>query len=158
MKKGFWFGLSIVVLLIDQLSKYWAATNLIPYQPKPLLPVLNFTLAFNTGAAFSFLSGAGDWHHWFFACFSLVISIVLIKWLVSLPNDAKLQSCALSLLLGGAVGNLVDRAFLGHVIDFIDVFYENHHWPVFNIADTAICLGAFLLLIDLGKSSSRKVL
>lgn len=155
MKKWPWFLLSIVVLLADQLSKYWAEANLVPYQPEPLFTMLNFTLAYNTGAAFSFLSGAGDWHRWFFASFSIIMSIVLAVWLARLSEKAKLQSLAVSLILGGAVGNLYDRASLGHVVDFIDVYYQNHHWPVFNLADAAICLGAFLLIVDLCKNPGR---
>ncbi|CDZ78669.1 Lipoprotein signal peptidase [Legionella massiliensis] len=156
MKRWPWFLLSIAILLLDQLSKYWAESNLVPYQPEAVFSMFNFTLAYNTGAAFSFLSGAGSWHRWFFAGFSVVMSGVLIVWLARLTPTAKLQSLAISLILGGAVGNLYDRAVLGHVIDFIDLYYKNHHWPVFNLADSAICLGAFLLVIDLCKNSSRE--
>lgn len=149
-----WLVVSIVVVIIDQLSKYWAQLWLAPYQPKPLLPMLNLTLAYNKGAAFSFLSNSGGWQRWFFAGFSIVMSIVLIIWLMRIPRTDKLKACAVSLILGGAVGNLYDRAFLGNVIDFIEVFYKNYHWPVFNLADSAICVGAFLLLIDLCKNPS----
>lgn len=152
MKKWPWFLLSIVVVVIDQLSKYLAELYLVAYQAKPLLPLVNLTLAYNTGAAFSFLSRAGGWQRWFFAGFSIVMSMVLIIWLLRIPAQEKLKSCAVSLILGGAVGNLYDRASLGHVIDFIDVFYKNYHWPVFNLADSAICIGAVLLLIDLCKN------
>ncbi|KTD48838.1 lipoprotein signal peptidase [Legionella rubrilucens] len=155
MKKWPWFLLSLVILGLDQLSKYAAAIWLNPYQPKPIMPMVNLTLAYNTGAAFSFLSGVGGWNRWFFAGFSIAMSLVLIVWLVRLPKQAVLQSLAVSLILGGAVGNLYDRALLGHVIDFIDVYYKNHHWPVFNLADSAICLGAVLLLIDLCKNPGR---
>ncbi|MFA5959432.1 MAG: signal peptidase II [Tatlockia sp.] len=154
MKKWPWFLLSMAVVVLDQLSKQWALEHLSPYQPDAIFPMLNFTLAYNTGAAFSFLSGTGGWHRWFFAGFSIVMSGVLIAWLVRLGKEAKLQTLALSLILGGAIGNLYDRAFFGYVVDFIDVYYKNHHWPVFNFADTAICAGAFLLLIDLCKNPS----
>lgn len=149
MKKWPWFVLALVVIIADQWSKQWAVTSLEPYQPEHLIPMVNLTLAFNTGAAFSFLSGVGGWHRWFFALFSMVMSGILITWLIRLPAKAILPCLALSLILGGAIGNLYDRAMLGHVIDFIDVYYNNHHWPVFNLADSAICLGAFLLIIDL---------
>ena len=119
------------------------------YQPEPVMPSVNFTLAYNTGAAFSFLSGVGGWHRWFFAAFSIIMSVVLIIWLLKTPKKAYLPSLAISLILGGAVGNLYDRVANGYVIDFIDFYYKNHHWPVFNIADSAICLGAFFLAIDL---------
>lgn len=149
MKKWPWFILSVVIILLDQASKYWAMHALIPYQPEALIPMINFTLAFNTGAAFSFLSGAGDWHRWLFTSFSTVMSIVLIVWIIRLPQKAHLQLIALSLILAGAVGNLVDRILLGYVVDFIDVYYAHYHWPAFNLADSAICIGAFLLLLDM---------
>ncbi|KTD26025.1 MULTISPECIES: signal peptidase II [Legionella] len=156
MKKWPWFLLSLGIVLVDQLSKYWAASNLIPYQPEPLFSMFNFTLAYNTGAAFSFLSGTGSWHRWFFAGFSILMSLVLVVWLAKLSPKARLQSLAVSLILGGAVGNLYDRAMWGHVVDFIDLYYENHHWPVFNLADSAICIGAFFLLVDLCRNGSRE--
>lgn len=156
MKKWPWFILSIVIICLDQITKYWAFRTLIPYQPEAIVPMLNFTLAYNTGAAFSFLSGTGDWHRWLFTGFSGVMSIVLVVWIIRLPQSARLQSIALSLILAGAVGNLIDRILLGHVIDFIDVYYTHYHWPSFNIADSAICGGAFLLLIDMFKESKKE--
>lgn len=159
MKKWPWFLLTVLIIVLDQWSKQWALHHLEPYQPEHIMPMVNATLAFNTGAAFSFLSGVGGWHRWFFALFSLTMSGVLITWLMRLPGKALLSSLALSLILGGAIGNLYDRAMFGYVIDFIDVYYANHHWPVFNVADSAICLGAFLLIIDLiinDKASANK--
>jgi len=153
MKKWPWFVLSLIVVLIDQGSKYWASISLLPYQPDPVMPMLNLTLAYNTGAAFSFLSSTGDWHRWFFAGFSVLMSIVLAVWMIRSSRHDRLQLLALSLILGGAIGNLIDRVKVGYVIDFIDVYYKNHHWPVFNLADTAICIGAFLIFIDLYKNS-----
>lgn len=153
MKKWPWLMFSLVVLLLDQLSKYIAATHLPAYQPIPLMPMLNLTLAYNTGVAFSFLSGSGEWHRWFFAGFSIAMSIILIIWLIRLPQKAKMQSLAVSLLLAGAIGNFLDRAFLGHVIDFIELYYKNYHWPVFNLADMAICMGAFILVLDFGRKT-----
>ncbi len=155
MKKWPWFILSVVLILLDQASKYWALCSLIPYQPEALIPMVNVTLAFNTGAAFSFLSGAGDWHRWLFTGFSSVMSIVLVVWIIRLPQKAYLQLIALSLILAGAVGNLVDRISLGHVIDFIDVYYAHYHWPAFNLADSVICAGAFLLLLDMCLQSKK---
>ncbi|WP_131781407.1 signal peptidase II [Legionella gresilensis] len=156
MKKWPWLLLSLLVICIDQLSKFWAATQLLPYQPEPLLPMVNFTLAYNTGAAFSFLSNAGGWQRWLFAIFSLVMSAVLLIWLLRTPKHLKLQLTGISLVLGGAIGNLYDRAIVGYVVDFIQVYYKNFYWPVFNIADSAICIGAFLLLLDLSKNSCRQ--
>lgn len=151
MKNWPWLVLSIVVIALDQLTKYWAITRL-AYQPVSILPGLDFTLAFNTGAAFSFLADLGGWQRWFFASFSLVISVALIIWLIRLPKQALLQCLAISLILGGALGNLYDRLFLGHVIDFIHLYYEQYHWPIFNLADSAVCLGAFFLMVDLVKN------
>lgn len=148
MKKWYWFVLSILVVIGDQASKYWAGVSLIPYKPLPIAPMLNFTLAFNTGAAFSFLNGAGDWHRWFFAAFSFVMSIVLVVWLYRVPSQDRLLSAGISLILGGAVGNLIDRALYGYVVDFIDVYYQHHHFATFNIADSAICIGAGLFILD----------
>lgn len=153
MKKLPWFSLSVIVILLDQISKYWANQSLLPYQPVPVMPMFNLTLAYNTGAAFSFLSKSGEWHRWFFAGFSLLMSTILIVWILRTANTAKLQLLSLSLILGGAIGNLIDRAFLGHVTDFLELYYKNYHWPVFNLADVAICIGAFCLFIDLCKNS-----
>ena len=149
MKKWYWFILSILIIILDQGSKYWVETLLTPYKPVPVIPMLNITLAYNTGAAFSFLSGAGGWHHWFFAGFSLVVSIILFIWLCRTPIQARLQSLGISLILGGAVGNLIDRGLHGYVIDFVDVYYKYHHFATFNIADSAICVGAAVLILDL---------
>lgn len=149
MKKGYWFLLSLLIFIADQASKYWVVATFIPYKPVSVIPLLNFTLAYNTGAAFSFLSKAGDWHRWFFAGFSLVVSIALIIWLRRTAKQAYLQAAGISLILGGAVGNLIDRAFQGYVVDFIDVYYASHHFATFNLADSAICIGAALLILDM---------
>ena len=149
MKKWPWFIVSIVVIVLDQVTKYWAFRTLIPYQPESIMPMVNFTLAFNTGAAFSFLSGTGDWHRWLFTGFSAVMSVAIFVWIIRLPSTARMQAAGLSLILAGAVGNLMDRMLLGHVIDFIDVYYSHYHWPAFNIADSAICVGAFLLVLEM---------
>lgn len=158
MKKWHWFILSILIVLLDQGSKYWVEYNLTPYQPVPVFPMFNLTLAYNTGAAFSFLSGTGDWHRWFFAVFSLVVSIILLIWLWRTPINARLQSLGISLILGGAVGNLIDRGLNGYVIDFIDVYYKYHHFATFNLADSAICLGAAALVLDLLVNKEKPLL
>jgi len=149
MKKWPWFLLSVLVIAADQLSKLLAVKWLLPYHASAVAPFFNFTLAFNTGAAFSFLSGAGNWHTWFFMGFSFVVSLTLFFWIMRLPQKARLQPLALSLILGGAIGNLIDRIHYGYVIDFIDIYYKNYHWPIFNIADSAISIGACLLMVDL---------
>ncbi|QDP72882.1 lipoprotein signal peptidase [Legionella israelensis] len=155
MKKWPWFLLVGMVIVFDQASKYFVTTILMPYHPLAIFPGLNITLAFNTGAAFSFLSDAGDWHRWFFAAFSTIVSIALVVWILRTPKSAQLQLSAISLILGGALGNLLDRAFSGYVIDFIQVYYKSYYWPIFNLADSAICIGAALLLIDLCKNTAR---
>ena len=143
-----WFIVSIAVVLADQLSKYIVTLYLQPYDPLPVIPMLNLTLAYNTGAAFSFLDNSGAWHHWFFMVFTALVSIGLIVWITRLKNTERLQLLAFSLILGGAVGNLIDRFFLGYVVDFIEVYYKTHHWPIFNIADSAITIGTVLIAFD----------
>lgn len=141
----------ILVLCLDQITKYYATIHLIAYQPYNILPLVNFTLVYNTGAAFSFLVGAGAWHYWFLLCVSIIMSIILSIWLYK-TKDNYIQALGIALILGGAVGNLYDRASLSYVIDFIDVYYKHYHWPIFNIADSAICSGAILLCINNTKS------
>ena len=142
-----WLWLSLLVVVLDQLSKYLVEAWLTPYQALALLPSLNFTLVYNTGAAFSFLADAGGWQRWFFLVLSLVIGVVLVVWLRRLRKGETTTAVALSLILGGALGNAIDRALHGHVVDFIDVYYRGWHWPAFNIADSAICVGAGLLML-----------
>ncbi len=155
MRKWPWFLVAVAVIFLDQASKYWILMDFSPYQPEKILPMLNITLAYNTGAAFSFLSSAGEWHRWFFTGFSVVMCTVLSVWIVRTPQTARLQLLALNLVLGGAVGNLIDRIRIGYVIDFIEVYYKAYHWPVFNLADSAICVGAFFLLLDLRQSKKQ---
>lgn len=146
LKRWGWIVLSVI--LFDQATKLLADTYLNYRQPIAIIPMFNLTLVYNPGAAFSFLSEAGGWQRWFFIVLSITISIVLIIWLQKLTADQKLQTISIALILGGALGNLIDRSIYGHVIDFLDVYYQQHHWPAFNIADSAICIGAFLLIID----------
>lgn len=148
MKKWRWFTVMLVVIVADQASKYWASMALIPYQPEPLMPMVNLTLAYNSGAAFSFLDTGSVWHRWLLTSFSAIMSIVLFVWIIRLSSKASLQLLAFNLILGGAIANLIDRAMSGYVVDFIDLYVNNHHWPDFNLADSAICVGAFLLFID----------
>lgn len=143
-----WLWLSVLVLVCDQISKY-AATELLVYnQAEQLFAGLNLTLVHNTGAAFSFLSQAGGWQRWFFIALSSAVSIALIYWLSSLSRQRRWLAAALALIIGGALGNLWDRISLGFVIDFIDVYYARWHWPAFNIADSALCVGTAMLVID----------
>jgi signal peptidase II len=143
-----WLWLSLLVLILDQASKLVVAGSMQLYQSIPLLPMFNLLHVHNNGAAFSFLSEAGGWQRWFFAAMALVISVVLTIWLSRLQKQEKLLAIALSLVLGGAIGNLIDRLAYGYVIDFLDVYYRNWHWPAFNIADSAITVGVALLLLE----------
>jgi signal peptidase II len=136
------------VILLDQLSKYLTLHFLTPYQPTPVFPFFNLTLVHNTGAAFSFLSHQPVLAFWLFSGIALVMSVILVVWLSRLPASSRWLSCALSLVLGGALGNVIDRFVHGHVIDFLDFYYEASHYPAFNIADSAIFIGAVILLLD----------
>ena len=119
------------------------------------LPFFNFTLMHNTGAAFSFLADQGGWQRWFFAVLALGVSLVLAVWLSRLKAHETWLALALSLVLGGAIGNLIDRVYYGYVIDFIDVYYNASHWPAFNIADSAISVGAVMLIIDTFRNKEK---
>lgn len=143
-----WLWLSGLVVVLDQLTKYLAESILALYRPVPVLPSFNFTLMYNTGAAFSLLADASGWQRWLFLILSSVISILLIIWISRLKLGETRLAAALALILGGAVGNLIDRIFYGHVIDFIEIYYDQWHWPAFNLADSAITIGAVLLVID----------
>jgi signal peptidase II len=143
-----WLALSGLVILLDQLSKLAAEHWLTPYEWVALLPSLNLTLLYKPGAAFSFLAGAGGWQRWLFVALAVVVSIGLVVWLSRLRPGERLLGVALGLVLGGAVGNLIDRLLYGQVIDFIDVYWREWHWPAFNLADSAISVGAVLLLAD----------
>lgn len=147
-KVGRWYSLAVLIVVLDQLTKQWVSSSFSYGESLELLPFLNLTLVHNMGAAFSFLSDAGGWQRWFFAIVSLIVSVVLIFWLSRLPARQYLLATALALVLGGAIGNLWDRVFLGYVVDFIDIFYQKHHWPAFNIADTSITVGAILLILE----------
>ena len=148
-----WLWLSLAILVLDQASKWMVLLALEPYEVVALMPNVNLTLMFNTGAAFSFLADSGGWQRWFFVLLALIVSGVLVGWLLRLPAHERLHAAALALIIGGAVGNLIDRALLGHVIDFIQVYLPViplaifNPWPAFNIADSAITVGVVLLLL-----------
>jgi len=143
-----WLWLSLLAVILDQGSKLVIAGSMQLYQSIPIMPYFNLTYVHNTGAAFSFLSEAGGWQRWFFAGLAFVISIVIAVWLARLKQHETLLAVALSLVLGGAIGNLIDRLAYGYVIDFLDVYYQTWHWPAFNIADSAITLGVILMLVE----------
>ncbi len=141
--------LAAVVAMVDQLGKLAALIWLTPHVPIPVLPFFNLTLAFNSGAAFSFLSDAGGWQRWLFILLSVVISGFLIYWLRQLQTREAWTGVALGFILGGAFGNLWDRVFRsGEVVDFLDIYYGAAHWPAFNLADTGIFIGAGIIVIQ----------
>lgn len=143
-----WLGLAALVIVLDLWTKHLAVQNLELYQPVEITRWLNMTLAHNPGAAFSFLADAAGWQRWLFSIAATGISIFILIWLWRLPLTARALPVALMLLLGGAIGNLIDRITLGYVIDFIDVHYRGWHWPAFNIADSAIVSGVILMLLE----------
>jgi signal peptidase II len=144
-----WIWLSVVVIVLDQWTKSLASNALTLYQPVAVFPSFNLTLSHNTGAAFSFLSDAGGWQRWFFVILALGVSVFLVNWMWRLRRQDTWVAIALALILGGAIGNVWDRMLLGYVVDFIDVYYNTWHWPAFNIADSAITVGAVMLVIEL---------
>ncbi|NMH58963.1 signal peptidase II [Alteromonas ponticola] len=141
--------ISMIVLILDQWTKIAVRDSMNLYQSIQVLPFFNLTYVHNYGAAFSFLSDAGGWQRWFFTGIAVVVSIVIFWWLKQSPKSQKLLPVAFSFILGGAVGNVYDRIAYGYVIDFLDFYAGQWHWPAFNIADSAIFIGAGLLIIDM---------
>ena len=143
-----WYSLALLIIVLDQLSKQCVSASLEYGQPVAFTAFFNFTLLHNPGAAFSFLSSAGGWQRWFFTAIAAVISLVLVVWLARVAHR-RWEALALALILGGALGNLYDRVLLGYVVDFIVVHYKDYYWPAFNLADSAITLGAGVLIFDM---------
>lgn len=160
-----WIVIAAVVIGIDQTTKHLATSLLQLHEPTSLLPFVNLDLAYNTGAAFSFLANGTGWQRWFFVVLALGVSAVILRWLYRLGPDERWNGVALALIMGGALSNAVDRVFFGHVIDFIDVYYlaptcmplftplpfgdgVQCHWPSFNLADSSITIGAVMLVLD----------
>jgi len=163
-----WLWLAVIVVALDQLTKGWASAELVFNTetqsgiPVYVMPSINWIMAHNFGASFGFLSEAGGWQRWFFVALASVVSIVIVFWLKGLPRTDKYLAIALALILGGAIGNVIDRALYGYVVDFIQFYYESNtsclpgfyftgaqcNWPVFNIADMAIVGGAGLMIIE----------
>jgi signal peptidase II len=155
-KNALWLLISIAVFVLDQWTKNLVTAHFFYQEVLPICSGFNLTLAHNNGAAFSFLAQMGGWQRWFFAAIALGVSVVLTVWLLRLPASSSSFSpsrkgwlaLGLALLIGGAWGNLYDRLVLGYVVDFIDVYYGNYHWPAFNVADSAITGGVILLFFD----------
>ena len=142
-----WLWCSFAVIALDQATKIAAVKWLDPASSVELAPMLGLVLAYNTGAAFSILSTAGGWQRWLFIGLAVAICAFIVHWLRDLPRGARLTPLALSLVLGGAAGNVIDRVRIGAVVDFIDFHVGGWHWPAFNVADSAICTGAVLLVV-----------
>jgi signal peptidase II len=150
------YFLALAVVVLDQLSKAWISSHLIYAEPVELTSFFNFTLLHNHGAAFSFLSDAGGWQRWFFTILAISVSAVLVVWIARAVVQNQREAFALSFILGGALGNLVDRITLGYVVDFIVVHYDDNFFPAFNLADSAITLGAFILIVDMFLTKEKK--
>lgn len=146
--------LTVVVFILDQLSKVWITANFRLHEQSQIFSWFNLTFACNEGAAFSFLSQAGGWQRWAFAGFSAIVSLIILVWLIKLPRNKTWLAVALALILGGALGNLWDRVVIGCVVDFIQVYLSFiplrifNPWPSFNIADSAIFIGAGIYILD----------
>ena len=150
-----WLWLSVLVIALDQATKHWFEANFSLYQKVEVIPdYFAWTLAYNTGAAFSFLADHSGWQRWLFAAIAIGVSVVLVVWLKRLKASETWLAVALALVLGGALGNLYDRGVLGRVVDFTRVGWQNRwYFPAFNIADSAITVGAVMLALDMFKGN-----
>ena len=149
-----WLPLSGAIVVADQLVKLWMVQHFAPFERLRVLPVLDIVLTYNTGAAFSVLAGSASWVRWLFVAVALGVSAALILWLRRLP--ARLHAwlaCGLALIVGGALGNMLDRLRLGRVVDFVYLHWGEHYFPAFNVADSAITVGAAVLLLDVWRES-----
>jgi signal peptidase II len=142
-----WLGIALVVVLLDQVTKIAMSERLLYGQSEPITTYFNLVMVYNKGAAFSFLSDQPGWQRYFFTGVSVIAS-VFILWMLKRNPDQRLFCWALALILGGAIGNLIDRVAYGHVIDFLDFHVHGWHWPAFNVADSAITVGAILFVLD----------
>jgi signal peptidase II len=152
-----WLALAFAVIVVDHLTKWWVTSTLDYQQAMPVLPFFSLVLVNNTGAAFSFLANAGGWQRWFFIAIGVIATVIIVRLLARHAHEPRL-AFALALVLGGALGNVLDRVVLGHVVDFLYFHYQDWGWPAFNVADSAITVGAALLIWDSlrGKSAASK--
>ncbi len=152
-----WLGLAVLVIVADHITKFWVSSTLEYQEAVPVLPFFSLVLVHNTGAAFSFLADAGGWQRWFFIAVGVVATVIIVRLLRRHAHERRL-AFALALVLGGALGNVIDRAVLGHVVDFLYFHYRGFAWPAFNVADSAITVGAALLIWDSvrGKPATQK--
>lgn len=147
--KTAWLGLSLAIILLDQLTKWFVASHMAPFESLYVLPVFNVALLHNTGAAFSMLAGASGWQRWFFVVLAILVSGALSVWLARMPATGdRWIAAGLALVAGGAVGNVVDRLVHGYVVDFLQFHWRGWYFPAFNAADSAITVGAVILVLD----------
>lgn len=151
-----WLWISVLVILIDRFSKMWGIRDLIPYEPVKILSFFNLTLAFNKGAAFGFLHSAAGWQNLLLGSFAVLISIILLYWLYRTDRHERWLNVALCLIIGGALGNIWDRILYNYVIDFFDFHLGQWHFAIFNVADSSICIGAFMLFCYWIREGSKK--
>ena len=142
-----WLGLALAIIVVDHLTKWWVSSTLDYQEAVPVLPFFSLVLVYNSGAAFSFLADAGGWQRWFFIAIGIVATVIIVRLLKQHAHDTRL-AFALALVLGGAIGNVIDRVLLGHVVDFLHFHYRGYSFPAFNVADSAITVGATLLVWD----------
>ena len=143
-----WIWLTLLCLIVDQVTKHWVAGTFDYRETLAVLPFFNITYVHNTGAAFSFLADQGGWQRGFFTAIASIASIVFLVWMAKTPKQQRLLSIAFAFILSGAVGNLIDRALFGYVIDFLDFHWAGYHFAAFNIADSAIFIGAALMILE----------
>lgn len=143
-----WLWLSLLVIVLDQATKQLAESVLTLYESVRVLPFFDLTLLYNKGAAFSFLNDQSGWQRWFFIILAIGVCVVLIGWLWRLKREERWIAVALSMIIGGAVGNVIDRILFGQVIDFLHFHYQHYYFPAFNIADSAITIGVIIMLYD----------
>lgn len=148
--------IAALIIVVDQITKLWIVEHFAYLEAYTVLPVLQITHVYNYGAAFSFLSDQSGWQRWFFVVVSTLASIFLSVWIYRTPVTNKWLLITLAFILGGAIGNLIDRVYLGYVVDFISVHYEDNYFPAFNVADSAITVGAIMLFIDMWLTPDEK--
>jgi len=150
-----WLWLTLLCLVVDQITKQYVANSMELYQSIEVLSFFNITYVHNLGAAFSFLADQGGWQRWFFTAIAAIASVIFVVWLAKTPKDQKILSIAFALLLSGALGNLIDRVLFGYVIDFLDFYIGSYRWPAFNVADSMIFIGAGLMIFDSFKNGNQ---
>ena len=155
MKKHIWIFITILVFALDRVTKILVMNYLPLEEPINILPMFNLFLTFNTGAAFSFLEQADGWQEWLFKAIAVGVSVSLIIWQFKITTKHLWLKTALALIIGGTLGNLYDRVIFHKVIDFLDFYFRQWHYPVFNIADSAICVGAIMLIIDIMRKERK---